>query len=122
MEEIGDWLFNADFLVLPLIGSGTVSKTIPAKFQAYLAASRPIVALATGTVAEMVRSLGLGFVGAPGDVQSMVSAFYAAGNSSRDERELMGSRAKAILGNDFNRDSLLMKIESEILGNAHENS
>ena len=101
MNEVMPLLEESDFLVLPLVGEGTVGKTIPAKFQAYLAAARPIFGVLAGTVAEMIEKEGLGILGDPRSISAVREGFLSAAASSRDRRSEISRRVGGLPGGEL---------------------
>jgi hypothetical protein len=51
--------------------------SVPAKFYEYLAASKPILALAVGETAALVRATGAGLVAPPGNEQAIRDALVS---------------------------------------------
>jgi len=109
MRDVMPLLRESDFLVLPLTARGTVGKTIPAKFQAYLAAARPILGILAGPVAEMIVNEGLGFVADPISAFAVAEGFLCAAASTMDQREEIASREKMFLSANFSRQKAIGK-------------
>jgi glycosyltransferase involved in cell wall biosynthesis len=109
MADVMPLLKESDFLVLPLVGKGTVGKTIPAKFQAYLAAARPIFGVLAGPVAEMIEKESLGFVASPISVDEVSEGFLVAAASSTHQRAAISRRETAFLAATFSRQKAMDK-------------
>jgi glycosyltransferase involved in cell wall biosynthesis len=103
MSEVMPLLKESDFLVLPLVARGTVGKTIPAKFQAYLAAGRPILGILAGAAAEMIKREGLGFLADPGSVDEVAQGFLLAAASTPEQRGAISRRQGEFLAANFDR-------------------
>ncbi len=114
MTDVFPRFLESDFLLLPLVGTGTVSKTIPAKFLAYLAAGRPIIGVARGSVAELVRKHGLGLVGDPTDVEDIARVFLDAAALGSREREEMMRNSRELLRTEFDRRHAISAITSAL--------
>jgi glycosyltransferase involved in cell wall biosynthesis len=103
MRDVMPLLKESDFLVLPLVGSGTVGKTIPAKFQAYLAAGRPILGILAGAAAEMIEREGLGFLADPESLEAVTQGFLSAAASTADQRDGISRRQRDFLAANFSK-------------------
>lgn len=103
MRDVMPLLQESDFLVLPLVGKGTVGKTIPAKFQAYLAAARPIFGILAGTVGEIIGKEGLGIVADPSDVNAIERGFLSAASLKEQAIEEISRRERGYLLANFSK-------------------
>ena len=76
---------QCDYSVLSLSPNKLISLTIPAKFQTYLAAGKPILAVTSGEVAKLVTQEAIGIACNP-DVDSIMAGIkiIASGNYSCD--------------------------------------
>jgi glycosyltransferase involved in cell wall biosynthesis len=107
MEKIMPLLEQAHALVLPLVGKGTVSKTIPAKLQAYLVAGRPIFAIMNGTVAKLVKENHLGQVADPSSISAIRDGFLSLASADPIELCSMGTTCREYVKKTFDRESTL---------------
>lgn len=76
--EIPTILNESDFLILPLRPEIPFNLTIPAKFQSYLRAGKPIIAFDNGTVRDIVNKEQLGFATSELDKQSIADVLLQA--------------------------------------------
>lgn len=106
-----------DFAVLSLIDDPLVSLTIPAKFQAYLAAGRPIVCVSRGEVAEIVKSEGIGITADPNDVNAISDAFRAATKSDEAQRSAWSRRMIELLESRFDAETITDSISRAVFKN-----
>jgi glycosyltransferase involved in cell wall biosynthesis len=74
-SHMPDILASSDVAIISLNDDPVFALTVPAKFQAYLSAGKPILCAMKGEVARIVRENGLGIVADPGDVHSIRDAF-----------------------------------------------
>jgi glycosyltransferase involved in cell wall biosynthesis len=68
VNKIFKYYEQSSSLLISLVPGSGVSKTIPAKFQSYLAYGRPILACSDGEISKIVKINKLGFACASGDV------------------------------------------------------
>lgn len=74
-EEMPEHFAESDVLIISL--KPEFDLTIPAKFQAYIAAGRPILGLVRGDTADLIRQHDLGLVADPADEAAIGRAFDA---------------------------------------------
>ncbi|MDE2291117.1 MAG: glycosyltransferase [Elusimicrobia bacterium] len=65
----------SDVMVISLLDDPIFALTVPAKFQAYLAFSKPIFAVIKGDVRDMVESRGLGLYAPPESPEAIRDGF-----------------------------------------------
>jgi glycosyltransferase involved in cell wall biosynthesis len=118
MKNVLSWLTGSDVLVLPLAANRSVQLTLPAKFQAYLAAQKPILAVARGAIAELVEDNDLGWVADPDSVDSVVDAIRLAERMDPDRVEAMKQRMAGLLENQFDRAKTISLLTSYIVDEA----
>lgn len=111
IEYMKDFHKNADLLLLPLIAVEPFSLTIPAKFQTYLEARKPILAYGHGEAAQMIRDLKCGVVADGVDENALASAVKKFLLLSDAEKSAMGENSHKLSKEVFNRGRLLKKLE-----------
>lgn len=112
IEVIPNYFANSDVLILNLQNRKIFSLTVPSKLQAYMTASKPIIAGLDGDGAEIVQEAECGFVCKPKDIDALVNAVKRMYSMSQDERIRMGLNAKNYYNNNFDREMLLNKLIS----------
>ena len=112
-NEMSRWFEESDVLVISL--KPEFDLTIPAKFQAYLAAERPILASIRGDTAQLVKKYSLGYTADPADQQSITQAFEEFYNSSQELFDSWRKNVKSLSKEMFDRDKIIQSIENEIL-------
>lgn len=116
MKEMGKYLSAAQILVISLSDDKVISMTIPAKFQAYLAAKKPILAVCGGQVGMLVSSEGLGASiqsENPGRIADVISGMAAL---SDIEMETIRKKAAQLLESDFSKEKNINRITELVLG------
>lgn len=116
LSEMRSWLEAADVLVLPLVSASGIGVTLPAKFTAYLSARKPIIAIAAGELARMVRRYELGCVADPDDTEAIAEAFLAATSWTRQQVSAMAENASRVLEDSFTASASLEKIFRAMTG------
>lgn len=86
-EDVGEFLSQADVLILSLDDTPLLRVTMPSKVQTYLAAGRPVLAHASGDAADVIVDSGAGFGATPGDTGAIRRA--ATTFMSADESQLL---------------------------------
>ncbi|HJG30246.1 MAG TPA: glycosyltransferase family 4 protein [Collinsella ihuae] len=93
--------------------------TIPRKFQSYIAAGRPVLCSAEGTVAEIVRGEGCGIACPAEDAEGLAEAMERFARMPRTRREEMGTAARGLYERRYSRDRFFADLEtllSELTG------
>jgi glycosyltransferase involved in cell wall biosynthesis len=103
---------HADALLVSLKDAPIFAMTIPGKLQSYLAAGIPILAMLNGEGAEIVQSTGAGIVCPAGDATALARAARELFQMSIDERREMGEKGLAVNRNEFDRATLISRLEA----------
>lgn len=75
-SEMAKQYERADVLLLSIIDSNAVGKTIPSKFQAYLNVGRPIFAVGPKELRSVIESEKLGLGAAANDIEDIADGFW----------------------------------------------
>lgn len=81
---------GASALLVALNDEPIFAQTIPSKLQAYMAASRPIVASLNGEGARVVEEAGAGLTSAAGDATALAGNIVALHSMTNEQREAFG--------------------------------
>jgi len=105
-------LAAADGLFVPLDKAKSLL-SVPSKLYNYLAAGRPILALATeaSEVHRLIRDVGCGICASPEDPSAIASAVRRLADSA-EERTAMGLRSRAFVEEHYARDRVLDAFEA----------
>lgn len=106
---------HADALLVSLKTSPTFAMTIPGKVQSYLAAGKPVLAMLDGEGATLVAKSGAGIAVASGDATALVEAVRQLRRMGADERCAMGQQGQEVIAREFDRDTVLSRIEQIML-------
>jgi len=92
---------ESDFLYLSLNSSPLFSKTVPAKFQTYLASGVPIIGLISGETNSLIKDNNLGFVTNAGDSISLAKIFDSLSTIEDPQYQKMKSNCKDLYQSKF---------------------
>lgn len=109
---------QASALLVSLVRSPIMSRTVPSKLQAYLAAGRPIVASMDGEGARVVDEAGAGVTCPAEDAQALAAAVLHLRAMDAAERERLGTNARLYFARHFDPDRLAERLETLLAGSA----
>ena len=107
---------RASALLVSLVQSPIMSKTVPSKVQAYLAAGRPIIASLDGEGARVIIQAGAGVASPAEDAGGLADAILLLKRSSAEELERMGNSARAFYEANFEPRLLALRLKQILLG------
>jgi glycosyltransferase involved in cell wall biosynthesis len=114
IQEMPEWFAASDVLVISLIDKPIFSITVPAKFQAYLAAGKPIFCVMNGEVADLVIDHHIGLVAHPDDLDDIRSGYERFLSMPGEELDSMTVNMKHLLDAEFDRETLIQE-KTELL-------
>ncbi len=112
--EIPNFLTAADAVLVTL--KGQITGAVPSKLYEAMACGRPVILVAQGEAAEIVRRHEAGIVVEPGDIQALVQSFTLL----RDNPELrfrMGANGRAAVRVHFNRELIASRFINHLENN-----
>ena len=115
LQRMPSLFAHAQALLVSLKDEPIFSMTIPGKLQAYLAAGIPVLAMLNGEGAELVRRSNAGLTCAAGDHTGLASAALQLSRMSAAERAAMGERGRAVCAEEFDRATLIRRLEHYLL-------
>lgn len=104
----------ADALLVTLRKEPIFALTIPSKVQAYLACGKPILAALDGEGARVIREAGAGMTVPAETPTKLVEAILAMYHMKTSDRLKMGACSRHFFENNFERSTLLDRLESWI--------
>jgi len=111
-NEMPKYFCCVDGLILSLKKSEIFSITIPGKLQSYLACGKPIIGSLDGIGAQIINDSKSGFTSKAESVEDLVEAILRLYNLSIEERKLLGNNGRNYFEKEFERESLLDKLEN----------
>lgn len=112
VERMPSFFKHAHALLVSLKDEPIFAMTIPGKLQSYLVAGVPIMAMLNGEGAEVVRTAGAGMTCASGDHAALANCVLELSRMTQEERVSMGGNAKALSAREFDRDTLIGRLEN----------
>jgi len=110
VSEMPGIMAQASALLVTLIRSPTMSRTIPSKVQAYLAAGRPIIAALDGEGAEVVREAGAGISVPAEDAEALAGAIRELHALDDRARARLGEAGRSFYSKHFDPDVLAQEL------------
>lgn len=101
----------SDALLVTLRKDPIFALTIPSKVQSYLACGRPIIAALDGEGARVIEQAGAGLTCEAQSPVRLAEAVIAMYQLSRTEREAMGKKGREVFKLEFERESLIDRLE-----------
>ncbi len=113
-REIPKYHTVADALLACLVKSDLLDATIPAKVMSYFAAGRPMLLAMDGEAQRLVNSIGCGFAGGSSDADALYRNIKALYSLPKEDRELMGKKARDYHFKHFERNMNMEKLRNFI--------
>jgi glycosyltransferase involved in cell wall biosynthesis len=110
--EMPKYFSCVDGLIVSLKKSEIFSITIPGKLQSYLACGKPIIGSLDGIGAQIINDSKCGFTSKAESVEELVESILRLYNLSIDDRKSLGNNARNYFEKEFERESLLDKLEN----------
>lgn len=111
LERMPSFFRAANALLVSLKADPVFSLTIPGKVQSYLAVGLPLLGMLEGEGARVIRESGAGLVCDSGDGAALADLVVALAALSVSERAAMGERARGYCRREFDRNSLITRLE-----------
>lgn len=111
VEAMPALLIKADALLVTLKKEPIFALTVPSKIQSYLACGKPIIAALDGEGASIIEESGAGFACPAEDPDAFAHAVLKMYKISNDERLKMGIRGREYYETNFDRNTLLDKLD-----------
>ena len=105
------YLGICDCLFVPLMDQEVLNLTVPAKVQTYMKSGRPLIAFMNGAGADVVREARCGVTASAESVEELCDAIRGVLTLDKDALIKMGERGREYCRENFDRDSLITKLE-----------
>lgn len=90
--------------------------TIPAKFQAYIAAGRPILGIVRGDTASLIQKYNLGVTADPAQPTEIAKAIEKFMHSNNDQFNAWQANARKLSRTLFDRDKIITDMTNSLIG------
>jgi colanic acid biosynthesis glycosyl transferase WcaI len=115
LERMPSFYKHADALLVTLKAEPIFAMTIPGKMQSYLASGKPVLAMLDGEGADVLTESKAGLSASAGNPEALVDAIRQMQLMSPEQREEMGAAGLAYSRKQFDRQTLISKVESVLL-------
>ena len=102
---------HAHALLVSLKPNPIFSMTIPGKIQSYLATGLPIIGMLDGEGSRVIEEAGAGLTVPAGHSKKLAHVVLKMANMTASEQSEMGSNGQAYARKEFNRESLVSRLE-----------
>ena len=103
---------HADALLVSLKDEEVFKMTIPGKIQTYLTTGKPIIGMLSGEGAKVIKEAKAGLVCNSGDYKNLGKLIIKISKMSKMEREDLGKNGLNFCKKEFDRNYLILKLES----------
>ncbi len=114
VERMPSFYRHAQALLVTLRPDGVFRLTIPAKVQSYLKAGLPIIGMLDGEGARVIEEAGAGLTCPAGDAEALAAAVRRIVSMDPESRAAMGRLGEAYSNREFDRDTLVSRLESHL--------
>jgi len=112
IERMASFYNTSQALLVSLKRDHYLSLVIPGKVQSYLMSGLPILGMVQGETERIIKNSGCGYTCKAGDGYSLAGIVKEMMSKSDKDRELMGIMGKNFAIKEFDRNTLLKKLES----------
>ena len=106
---------SSDVLLVTLLKKHIFSLTVPGKIQSYMASGKPIVAAIDGEGFNIINNSKSGIAVEAEDHESLANAISNMSKMNKSELDNMGKMGFKYYQDNFNRESIIKKIEKIML-------
>lgn len=114
VERMPSFYAHADALLVSLKKDPVFSLTIPGKVQSYLMSGIPVLGMLDGEGADIIRAANAGIACGAGDGAGLAAAVQLMAAMPPEERAAMGARGRAFAENEFDRNTLMDRLEQHL--------
>lgn len=111
-SEMPELFAHSDVLIISL--NEAFAMTLPAKFQAYIAAGKPIFGIIGGDTADLIKTHALGIACDP-NPQALRAAFLRYLNESQEQLLVWGENARKLSKTTFDRTQIIRQMETLLI-------
>ena len=111
VERMPSFFSHADVLFLALRDEPIFAMTIPGKLQTYMAYGKPVLAMINGEGARVIEESGCGIACPAGSSDSLMNAVIRLSKIPKKEMDEMARLGVIYSNQEFNRNTLISKLE-----------
>jgi glycosyltransferase involved in cell wall biosynthesis len=116
LTDMPHYYEKANILVISLENEPIFNLTIPAKFQSYLNAEKPILGILNGEVANLIKINNLGWIASPDNIMEIANSFKEIANSSQEVLNKKTKNTNVLLEDQFCREKIIQKFTTLVFG------
>lgn len=120
IETMPAFFRKADAMLVTLKDEFIFNLTVPAKLQAYLAASKPVLAMLNGEGAGIIEESGCGYVVRSGDYSSLVQVIRNRVLTDEESFRQKGKKGKEYFDKFFRKEKCMSHLEEIIKTNRYD--
>ncbi len=109
-SDIPYYYNRADVLIIALENKPIYNWTIPAKFQSYLNAEKPIFGVMGGEVTNLIYEYNLGWTASPDNIQEIANSFQEIASCKSEILIEKTKNAHILMEGQFNRNKIIKRI------------
>lgn len=114
INEISSWLSSSDILIISLKDKDNFNLTVPAKFQAYLGAKKPIFCIIKGETSRIVAKYNLGLSSDPNSIEEIQSSIKKFISFNKNDLKTFAAKSQFLINNTYDFSSIMLKFENNI--------
>jgi len=114
VEAMSSFFDKADVMLVTLKDDPIFNLTVPAKLQAYMSASKPIVAMLNGEGADNILDADCGFIVNAGDYSSLAKTILKTSELSGEELRKLGNNSRKYYEENFKMSACISNLENII--------
>ncbi|WP_294304053.1 glycosyltransferase family 4 protein [uncultured Chryseobacterium sp.] len=114
VEAMSSFFDKADVMLVTLKDDPIFNLTVPAKLQAYMSASKPVIAMLNGEGADNILDAGCGFTVDAGDYSALAETIVKASELSGEELQKLGSNSRKYYAENFKMSACISNLENII--------
>jgi len=115
LSQVPSYYNSSDCLLLSLSDKFSFNKTIPAKLQTYLASKKPILALSSGEIENIIKKAKCGYVSKSNNVDDFQKKILKLSKINKRKLNILGNNGFIYLNKKFNRKIQLNRLLNSIL-------
>lgn len=117
LEAMASFFYKANIMLVSLKDDPIFNLTIPAKIQAYMSASKPIVAMLNGEGADNIIESKSGFVVNASDYKKLAETILMTSELPKEELVRLGQNARKYYEEYFNMNLCISNLENILIDN-----
>ncbi|MCQ4035392.1 glycosyltransferase family 4 protein [Kaistella montana] len=117
VEVMASFFDKADVMLVTLKDDPIFNLTVPAKVQAYMSASKPIITMLNGEGADNIAEAKCGFSVDAGDYQGLAKTILEASKTPKSELEKMGRNSRKFYEENFRMSECITNLEQILKAN-----